>query len=209
MDNNTDFVVLQVLSNEISSLDLNKPLDALFGEVTKDVEEILKLADVLVSKYKTEVFISEKPPRYEPNDKDRNGVKAKLSEASNALLVSKSISMDRVHVISQGRLACNPGKQHDERYQTDGIHLTPKGVFFLNNNWITKIKEVFTDIVEGDVSPVQKRSPPSGGVKKDQAQMKINISVVAAMVQTEVNNAMSVAREEGESRFLAICRTVR
>ena len=65
MDNTVDFVIVQVGSNEMSQLDLKEEKKVIFEKMQHDCDCLVKLAKHMVEEYDVDVYLSEKPPRYE------------------------------------------------------------------------------------------------------------------------------------------------
>ena len=156
MSTEFDFVILQMGSNEMSTLDLTMSRKDLFEVIQTDCEKLIKIAKTMVDKYDVDVFVSEKAPRYDKKNMESKGLLEDLNSTSNSVIKTHTHLLDRVHHVSQTLLECKGERARNERYQTDGIHLTDKGVMFLNNNWVDQIMRVFTDLT------ARPRNPPPG-----------------------------------------------
>ena len=60
-----DIVVIQTGSNEISDFDLNEPITNLQQSASEQSKRLLELASKTASEFNCEVFVSERPPRYD------------------------------------------------------------------------------------------------------------------------------------------------
>ena len=150
MSREYDFAILQLGSNEMSNLDLSLSRKELFQIIQNDCEKLISVAKDLVQKYDIEVFVSEKPPRYDQKVEESAGLLEDLNSTSNSVIRTHTLLLDKVHCIRQSMLECKNAKTKNERYMADGIHLTERGVSLLNTNWIDQIRKVFTDLSNVD-----------------------------------------------------------
>ena len=141
MNTDLDFVIIQVGSNEMSQLDLKEEKRALFDKMQHDCNTLVNLSKHLVEEYSVDVFISEKPPRY-----DQEGGLEGLNNTSNSILHMLTHLLDRVWVVKQSMLESKSDRIRSERFQADGLHLTEKGLALLNTNWIDCIRRVYSDL---------------------------------------------------------------
>ena len=141
MNTDLDFVIVQVGSNEMSLLDLKEEKRALFDKMQHDCNTLVNLSKHLVEEYSVDVFISEKPPRY-----DQEGGLEGLNNTSNSILHMLTHLLDRVWVVKQSMLESKSDRIRSERFQADGLHLTEKGLALLNTNWINCIRRVYSDL---------------------------------------------------------------
>ena len=163
MTNEFDFVILQLGSNEMSDLDLSMSRKDLFEMIQTDCENLIKVAKSMVEKYDVEVFVSEKPPRYDKKNEDSKGLLEDLNSTSNSVIKTHTHLLDRVHHVRQSMLECKGERARNERYQSDGVHLTEKGVMFLNTNWVDQIRRVFTDLTTNPSNTHPRNATPGSG----------------------------------------------
>ena len=145
MDESYDIAIIATGSNDITSLDTKSSVITLHSKIVEQNKVLLDIADSLVSTYHVEVFLVQRPPRYDLQD--QSGMLSKLSDTANGLLMSEVFLRDNIHVVKESRLACD-GKMRVERYCDDGIHLTKRGLVTYNTNVINSIREVFGDLVK-------------------------------------------------------------
>ena len=140
------FVIIQIGSNEMSQLDLKESKDKLFEKVQEDCDKVIRLAKSLVDNFDVEVFLSEKPPRYDDKVLESGGILEGLNNTSNSILHMRAHLLDRVNIIKQSMLESKSERVRNDRFSPDGLHLTEKGLGLLLNNWIDQVKKVFPDL---------------------------------------------------------------
>jgi hypothetical protein len=96
-----NFVIIQIVSNEMSQMDLSEDKDKLFERVQVDCHKVIKFAKLLVENYDVEVFKSEKPPRYDKKVLEHGGILEGLNNTSNSIFHMRSHLLDRVRIIKQ------------------------------------------------------------------------------------------------------------
>ena len=139
------FVILAVGTNDISDLDCdNSPPTTLFTEVSTQTKTLFDLADSLVKEMNIDVFIVDKPPRYDSTS-DPKCMKQKLTKYANGVLASNTGATPRIFLVEQASLARSPGKGRSDIFQQDGLHLTTKGVHFYTTNIISVMKDCYPD----------------------------------------------------------------
>ena len=160
-----DFVIIQVGSNEMTNLDLSSDKQKLFDTIQEDCDKLINIAKHLVTEYEIDVFISEKPPRFDQKCLEFGGILEGLNNTSNSILHMRSHLLDRIFIIKQSMLESKSERVRNERFKPDGLHLTEKGLSLLSQNWVDQIKKVYEDIPDL-ISTPQDRKPSnsrSGG----------------------------------------------
>ena len=159
----TDFVIFVVGSNDISKLDIeNDTLVTLNNKVCDQSKDLVHFANYAAQKFGVDVFVVERPPRYDKEKNDPKAVKQMLNQAANGLLLSLVTPIEKVHLIKLPDLENLSGKVRKGIYQHDGIHVTNRGASILANHLISGVREVFKDIPIPLASPMknQYKSPP-------------------------------------------------
>ena len=162
MKSEIDFVIIQVGSNEMSLLDLKEDKNTIFEQIQKDCDKLVNLAKHMVTEYDVDVFISEKPPRYDIKSTEHGGILDGLNNTSNSILHMRTHLLERVFVVKQTMLESKSERVKGERFQQDGLHLTDKGLSLLNTNWVDCLKRVYTDLPQ--VQPQHSGHLPAGGL---------------------------------------------
>ena len=148
VNSDSDFVIIQMGTNEISNLDTtNRPIITLHGVVTDNIKSLVNIAEAAACKYACPVFIGTLPPRYETPDTDPGGLKSKLSDLANATLTTCTLALENVHLVDTGGLRCQ-GRARRDRYSQDGVHLTMQGTNTLTSAWFRKVEEVLPGVTK-------------------------------------------------------------
>ena len=146
-DDDTAFVVFAVGSNDITKLNIEEDtLVTLNNKACDQSRELVRLADYTAQKFGVDVFVLERPPRYDKEKNDPKALKQTLSQAANGLLMSLVTPVERVHQIKLPGLENLSGKARRGIYQHDGIHLTNRGASILADHLCSGVREVFKDI---------------------------------------------------------------
>ena len=139
-----DFAILATGSNDISDLDLTLASTTLFTRVSSQSKTLVDIADAASKEMDIDVFIVEKPPRYDTAD-DPHALKQKLSKYSNAVIATLIAATPRLHLVEQASLGRVSEKARAEIFQTDGLHLTQKGVHYYSANIIEALKTCYPE----------------------------------------------------------------
>ena len=149
----TDFIVIAVGSNDISRLNTEEEIGILNDKAIEHTKILVALAKEAAAKYDIDVFILERPPRYDR--KDPKAVKSKLSQVSNGMLLPLINILEKVHLVKLPSLENLSGKNKKDLVKDDGIHLTYVGLTVIEDDMIAGIKNVFKDI-----KPKFNKNPP-------------------------------------------------
>ena len=113
------------------------------------IEQSSVLAEIAYQageKFGIDVFVAVRPGRYDKKEKDAKGLKSKLTTAANGMQVALISVLDKVHNVHLPALENLSEKVKKELYRNDGIHLTKAGLGVLEDDLISGIKSVYTDI---------------------------------------------------------------
>ena len=83
------------------------------------------MANETSQKYNIDVFLVERPARFDKDDRDPEGMRSVLTISSNGLFPSLPTPLKRVHYIPLPSLTAKRAKE--DCYVKDGVHLSPKG----------------------------------------------------------------------------------
>ena len=142
-----DFVILATGTNDISNLDLGKTSADLHSEVFSQTQTLFDIAKSLVDEMDINVFLVEKPPRYDSSS-DQTCMKQKLSKYSNGVLASLIGATPKIFIVEQAGLSRASEKARSDIFKSDGLHLTKKGISFYNTNIINNMKECYPDTLQ-------------------------------------------------------------
>ena len=152
-----DFIILCVGSNDITKLDTKGPDAHATNEAAiKHSSILVKLANKAAEKHKIDVFIMERPSRYDKKDLE----KSKLNQVANGMLMPLTNVLDKVHLVRLPSLDNLDGKAKKELFKDDGIHLTDVGLHVFENDMITGIKHIITDVKPKEQTRERYNSPP-------------------------------------------------
>ena len=141
-----DFAIIATGSNDITMMDTeNAPATTIFQQAKEQSELLCDIAKNMSTELNLDLFIMEKPPRYDQPAKDPSGMKQKLSRYSNGVLATTTGLVPRTFLVEQAGLSRSSDRARKELFQPDGIHLTPKGLSFYTSNLISTIQECYED----------------------------------------------------------------
>ena len=139
------FAIFATGTNDITDLDTeNSPTTTLFSKVSSQSKTIFDVAESLTKELDIDVFVVDKPPRYDTTA-DPTGMKQKLTKNSNGVLASTTGATPRIFLVEQTSLGRSAGKGRTDIFQKDGLHLTPKGINFYNTNIVNVMRECYPD----------------------------------------------------------------
>ena len=145
-----DFIIISTGTNDISKLNTEeKDTGELITIACDQAKNIVHFANEVSQKYDLDVFVIEKPPRYDSVSKDPNGVYKLLNTASNGLYPSLIAPLKKVHFIPLPSLQ-NLSEGSMKNLFTDGIHLKNWGIKLLTGEIIRCVQSVYTDIKTED-----------------------------------------------------------
>ena len=160
-----DFAIIATGINDISDLDVdNTHPTTLTSRVADQTKAIVDIAENLVNEDKIDVFIVDKPPRYDLTDKDPTGMYAKLTKYSNGVLASSVGMTPRLFIVDQTNLARSGVKARSDIYRPDGLSLTNKGINFYTSSLTKSITDQYPDMtVPRHLSPPTQAHDQSQG----------------------------------------------
>ena len=105
-----NFALLATGTNNITDLATDtSPVTTLFSEVSGQSTILFDVAESLVKEMNIDVFIVDKPPRYDAAA-DPTGMKQKLTKYSNGVLASTTGATPRIFLVEQASLARTAAK---------------------------------------------------------------------------------------------------
>ena len=154
-----DFAILAIGTSDITDMDVGNDsnVTTLTNYVADQTKTVADVAKSLATENNIDIFVVDKPPRYDPPTKDPTGMCAKLSKYSNGVMASSLGMTPRLFIVDQSSLARTSLKARADVYKPDGLHLTPKGLTFYTSNITKSLLECYADIVP----PKQSTKPPS------------------------------------------------
>ena len=154
-----DFIIISVGSNDITFLSNDKENIALNNEAIDHSTKLANTAQDVAVKLGIDVFVTERPARYDKKQRDPKGVKTFLNQSANGMLVALTSILENVHPIKLPALENLSEKDRKTLYKGDGIHLTNAGLVVLEDSLIAGIKAIYTDIEKK--SYVNNPTPPT------------------------------------------------
>ena len=141
--NGIDFIIISVGSNDITKLNIEEDLKGLNEKACEQSKLLVHLAQEASEKHNVDVFVVEKPARFDREVKDPEGIRATLTVSSNGILPSLITPLKRVHFIPLPSLS---SKADRDCFSRDGIHLTTKGEHLFLIDLVAGVKDVFSDL---------------------------------------------------------------
>ena len=127
------------------------PPTSLFSMVEEQSKLTVEIAQKITKENDINVFVIEKPPRYDPDNSDPTSMKQKLSKYSNGVLASTVGPTPRIFIVEQAGLARSHPKARADIFQSDGLHLTPKGLKLYTNKLIIAMNECYGEATKPSV----------------------------------------------------------
>ena len=148
-----DFVIIATGSNDITGLDTeNAMATTLFNQAQEQSKLLVEIAQNMTTDMGLDVFVMEKTPRYDTEEKDPSGMKQKLSKFSNGVLSSTIGPTPRIFVVEQASLARSSARARADIFEADGLHLTQKGLKFYSTNLSNALKECYGEVVRSNTT---------------------------------------------------------
>ena len=138
-----EFIMISVGSNDITKLNIEEDLKELNEKACEQSRNLVNIAEEASKKYDIDVFLVEKPARFEREAKDPQGIRSILTISSNGVLPSLFTPMKRVQFIPLPSLTANPDR---DCFSRDGVHLTSKGEELFLHDLVVGVKAVFSDL---------------------------------------------------------------
>ena len=105
------FVIIATDSNDITCMETeHESAVAIFEQVKGQSDLLCEIVQTIITIIGVDVFIVEKPPRYDPVSKDPTSMKQKLSKYSNAVPSTSLGLTQRAFLVEQGSLGRSSGK---------------------------------------------------------------------------------------------------
>ena len=157
-EDDIDFIIISVGTNDITKLDLSEELEVINDVACGHSKNLAHIANELSQKYNIEVFIVERPARFDTEDRDPEGIRSVLTISSNGMYPSLITPLKRVHYIPLPSLST--GRRNRDCFGKDGVHLTPKGQRLFCLELEAGVKNVFHDLIEDNFQKVGKTYVP-------------------------------------------------
>ena len=160
-----DFIIISVGSNDITFLNNDKNSLTLNQEAIEHSNKLVHLATGVAAKHGIEVFVTERPARYDKREKDPKGVKSVINESANGMLIALTSVLEKVHTIKLPALENLHEKSRKALYKNDGVHLTNAGLAVLEDSLVAGIKNILTDVDQDEDrsnDPISTPQPGSG-----------------------------------------------
>ena len=142
-DGEIDLIIISVGSNDITKLDTkDKDTLATNDAAINHSTLLVTLAREAADKHGIDVFVMERPARYDKKDV----MKQRLNQVANGMLMPLTNVLDNVHLVRLPSLDNLDGRAKKEIFRDDGIHLTDVGLTVLEKDVIAGIKSVYTDV---------------------------------------------------------------
>ena len=138
-----DFIILSVGSNDITKLNIEEDIKHLNEKVCEQSVTLVNIAEETSKKHNVDVFIVEKPARFDKEVKDPERRRSVLTVSSNGLLPSLITPLERVHFIPLSSLSTTADR---DCFSRDGIHLTSKGEQLFLHDLVVGVKNVYSDL---------------------------------------------------------------
>ena len=156
-----NFVIIATGTEDITYLDtVNEEVTTLYKKVEEQSKLLCEVAEGIIAECGVDVFVVDRPPRYDPVSSDPTGMMYKLSKYANSVLATTICATPRLFLVEQASLARTSGRARADMFQSDGIHLTAKGLYHHNTNIMEAIKECYGDI------NLMVKPPPSDNKKR-------------------------------------------
>ena len=161
-----NFIIISVGSNDITRLDIKDDISELNEKACEQSKLLVHIAEEASKKHNIDVFIVEKPARFDKEAKDPEGIRSVLTVSSNGILPSLITPLKRVHLIPLPSLSTSADR---DCFSRDGVHLTSKGEHLFHQDLVTGVKSVYSDLnLETFKSPSRKKFQKDGKVEDKQ-----------------------------------------
>jgi lysophospholipase L1-like esterase len=167
-----DYIILSVGTNDITKLDLGEGIGDLIDSACEHSKNLVHLANQTSQKYDIDVFIVERPARFDTEDRDPEGKRPILTESANGLFHSLITPLKRVHYIPLPSL--RPGRAQLDSFVKDGVHLSQKGEQIFCQEIEKGVKIVFSDLKVVQITDAKSDGFQKAGKKNPHSEVKPN-----------------------------------
>ena len=115
-------------------------------------KNLAHIADEISQKYNIDVFIVERPARFDKRDKDPEGIRSVLTVSANGMFPSLITPLKKVHFVPLPSLTF--AHVQIDSFSKDGVHLSQKGHKLFLQDIEDGIKAVFHDLITGKIQKV-------------------------------------------------------
>ena len=130
-------------SKDTTKLNIQEDISVLNDKACEQSKNLALVLEEASKKHNTDVFVVEKPARFDREAKDPEGIRSVLTVSSNGILPSLITPMKRVHFIPLPSLT---SKADRDCFSRDGVHLTRKGEQFFHLDLVAGVKAVYDDL---------------------------------------------------------------
>ena len=163
-----NFIIISVGSNDITRLDINKDISELNEKACEQSKSLVHIAQEASNKHNIDVFIVEKPARFDKEAKDPEGIRSVLTVSSNGILPSLITPLKRVFFIPLPSLSTSADR---DCFSRDGVHLTSKGELLFHQDLVSGVKSVYSDLnLETDKTPNKEKFQEDGKFKSKKSE---------------------------------------
>ena len=163
-----NFIIISVGSNDITRLNIEDDIRVLNDKACEQSKNLALLAEETSKKHNIDVFVVEKPARFDREAKDPEGIRSVLTVSSNGILPSLITPLKRVHFIPLPSLT---SKADRDCFSRDGVHLTSKGQSLFHLDLVAGVKSVFSDLnLETFTHPKTKNFQRDGKYVNDRSE---------------------------------------
>ena len=147
-NDDVDFIILSVGTNDITKLDLGEDIGIINDAACDHSKNLAHIANETSQKYDIDVFIVERPARFDNKDQDPENVRSVLTISANGIFPSLITPMKKVHFIPLPSLS--PVTTSRDCFVKDGVHLSAKGKTLFCLDMEAGVKSVFSDLKDGE-----------------------------------------------------------
>ena len=142
-----DFAIIATGVDDITELDIvNSAPTTLTSNVADQTRTVVEVAENIIKENNIDVFIVEKPPRYDPADSDPSSMYSKLSKYSNGVLASSVGMTPRLYIVDQTTLTRSGTRARADIFKSDGLLLTTKGLNIYTSSIAKSLTECYPDM---------------------------------------------------------------
>ena len=142
-----DFAIIATGIDDITKLDVvNSAPTTLTSNVADQTRTVVDIAEKIINENNIDVFIVEKPPRYDPAESDPTSMYSKLSKYSNGVLASSVGMTPRLYIVDQTTLTRSGARARADIFKSDGLLLTTKGLNIYTSSITKSLTECYPDM---------------------------------------------------------------
>ena len=120
-----DFIILSLGTNDITKLNIEEDIGIVNDVACGHSKNLAHIADEISQKYNIDVFIVERPARFDKRDKDPEGIRSVLTVSANGMFPSLITPLKKVHFVPLPSMTS--AHLETDSFSKDGVHLSQKG----------------------------------------------------------------------------------